>query len=263
MNVGTNYLREHVIDKARIHYVTTNGGLQPNVVPAQATVWYYVRAPERVDVDEIYERVLKCAKGAAIMTETTYDVEFLDALYNVLRNQVLEGVLQKALDAVGAPVFSQADFEFAKKITKTFPKGQKDAITRESDWPEEVCEQTLNTTIVPPATIEKPPTGSTDVGDVSWVVPTAQISTACYAIGTAGHSWQITAQSGMGIGHSGMLTAAKALAVAGLLLVDSPETIELARKEFLKRTGGRKYRCAIPEDVEPAFAQLDPNKTTQ
>lgn len=258
MNIGVNYLREHIIDKARIHYVITNGGKQPNVVPAEATVWYYVRAPRRDEVEEIYERVLKCAKGAAIMTDTTYDVEVLDALYNVLPNRVLEDVLFRAMEKAGPPQFTESDHRFAEAIAKTFPPGQREAILREDDYPPEVKKQVLNTTIVPRPAGEAQPKGSTDVGDVSWVVPTAQFRMACYAIGTAGHSWQVTAQAGMGIGHAGMIAAAKTLALAGIHIVDNPDVIKKAWDEFNDRTEGRKYKCAIPDNVKPAFHQLDP-----
>lgn len=260
MNIGVNYLREHVPDKTRIHYVTTNGGRQPNVVPAESTVWYYVRAPRRDEVVEVYERVLKCAEGAAIMTGTTYDVEVLDALYNVLPNRTLEDVLVWAMKRAGPPEFTGQDLEFAREISKTFPAGQKESILRDEDLPPEVRQQTLNDTIVPRPASERPPRGSTDVGDVSWVVPTSQFSTACWALGTVGHSWQITAQSGMGIGHAGMIAAARILALAGLRLVDEPEIIKKAWVEFREKTEGKKYRCAIPDHVQPPLHQLDPNK---
>lgn len=125
MNIGANYLREHVIEQARIHYVTTNGGLQPNVVPSLASVWYYVRAPRMQQLEEIYQRVLKCAEGAAIMTETTYDVQVLEAVHEVLPNEVLQDVLRRAMSVAGAPRFSEDDAEFARKIERTFPRNSR------------------------------------------------------------------------------------------------------------------------------------------
>jgi aminobenzoyl-glutamate utilization protein B len=260
MNIGANYLREHVTDRTRIHYVITNGGRQPNVVPAEATVWYYVRAPRRDEVDDVYARVLKCAEGAAIMTGTTYDVKLLDALYDVLPNRALEDVLARAMDKAGPPEFSKEDFGFGEEISKTFPPGQREAILREDDYPAEVRRQVHNTTLVPRPATERPPRGSTDVGDVSWCVPTAQFSAACWALGTAGHSWQVTAQSGMSIGHAGMIAAARTLALAGLDLIDHPEAIARAWEEFNAKTEGKKYRCAIPDDIKPPLHQLDPNR---
>lgn len=260
MNIGVNYLREHVIDKARIHYVITNGGRQPNVVPALASVWYYVRAPQMPELKEIYRRVLECARGASIMTETTYKVEMLDAVYNVLPNRTLEAVLEKAMQKAGPPRFSASDLAFAEQIMSTFEPGQRDAILKEDDLPADVRTQILNTTLVPRPATERQPKGSTDVGDVSWLVPTAQFSTACWALGTSGHSWQVTSQSGMGIGHAGMIAAARTLALAGLEVLANPEVIRHAWSELGIRTEGKRYESAMPKELKPAFHQLDSQK---
>ena len=261
MNIGANYLREHVIEKARIHYVTTNGGLQPNVVPAEATVWYYVRAPHRDQVEEIYARVMKCAKGASIMTDTTYDVELLEGIYEVLPNRVLEDVLVEAMEIAGPPVFTAEDVKFAKELSRTFPPGQSEAYKRDETLPDEIKAK-LEGKILNDAVLGRPPIapdmrGSTDVGDVSWCCPTSQFSTACTAIGTPGHSWQYTAQTGMHIGHAGMIAAAKTLAQAGFRLMTDEDARKQARVEFEKRTGGKKYKSPLPPDVKPAFHQFD------
>ncbi|MGI6666075.1 MAG: M20 family metallopeptidase [Bacillota bacterium] len=261
MNVGVNYLREHVIEKARIHYVTTNGGLQPNVVPAEARVWYYVRAPKREQVEEIYERVLKCAKGAAIMTDTTYEVELLEGIYEVLPNTVLEGVLAEAMEVAGPPEFTDEDYDFAREIAKTFPPGQSEAHMKDETLPEEMKEK-LAGKVLNDAVLGRPPVspdsrGSTDVGDVSWCVPTAQFSMACTALGTPGHSWQYTAQSGMHIGHAGMIAAARTLVQAGLRLMTDPEVLAKAKTEFAKRLGGRRYVSPLAPDMKPPFHQFD------
>jgi len=168
--------------------------------------------------------------------------------------------LARAMVVAGPPRFGQAELEFASRIARTFPPGQKESMIDELPLDDETRDllrrQTLNDTIVPPPREELPPRGSTDVGDVSWCCPTAQFSTACVALGTPGHSWQFTAQAGMGIGHAGMLAAARVLAQAGLELLLNPGVLEKARAEFLKRTAGRPYRCAIPLEVKPAFHQL-------
>lgn len=261
MNVGVNYLREHVIEKARIHYVTTNGGLQPNVVPGEAAVWYYVRAPHRDQVEDIYERVLKCAKGAAIMTDTTYDVEMLEGIYEVLPNRVLEDLLVEAMEVAGPPKFTSEDVAFAKEIAKTFPEGSVDAYERDETLPDEMKDQlhgkVLNDTVLGRPPVAPEMRGSTDVGDVSWCTPTSQFTTACIALGTPGHSWQYTAQTGMHIGHEGMLVSARTLAQAGLRLMTDAETVKRAKAEFDKRTGGKKYRCPLPAGVKPAFNQFE------
>lgn len=260
MNVGVNYLREHIIEKARIHYVVTNGGLQPNVVPAKATVWYYVRAPKREQVEEIYERVLKCAKGAAIMTDTTYEVELLEGIYEVLPNTVLQGVLAEAMEIAGPPEFTKEDHDFAREIAKTFPPGQSEAHMKDETLTEEMKEK-LAGKILNDAVLGRLPEaadsrGSTDVGDVSWCVPTEQFTTACTALGTPGHSWQYTAQTGMHIGHAGMIAAARTLVQAGLRLMTDPETLDKAKAEFNKRLGGKRYVSPLAPDMKPPFHQF-------
>ncbi|HHY75874.1 MAG TPA: amidohydrolase [Firmicutes bacterium] len=261
MNVGVNFLREHIIEKARIHYVITNGGLQPNVVPAKATVWYYVRAPRREQVEEIYERVLKCAKGAAIMTDTTYEVEFLEGIYEVLPNTVLEEVLAQAMEVAGPPQFTEEDLRFAEEIAKTFPPGQSESYMKDETLPDEMKEKLagklLNDTVLGRPPMPSDLRGSTDVGDVSWCVPTAQFSTACTALGTPGHSWQYTAQCGMHIGHAGMIAAAKTLVQAGLVLMTSPGILEKAKEEHRKRLGGRRYVSPLSPDMKPPFHHFD------
>lgn len=256
MNMGVEFLREHMPPKARIHYVITDGGRQPNVVPAKASAWYLVRAPRREEVDDLYRRVLNCAYGAAQMTETRCEVELIKAIWNVLPNPVLEDVLEEAMKRVGPPEFGQEEYEFAREILKTIPENQRLALLRESQVPEEVWGKVLNDTVLPrPGNVEDVK-GSTDVGDVSWCCPTAQFRTACIALGTPGHSWQYVAQAGMGIGHAGMLTAAKVLAEAGFDLMTNPKILSKAKAEFTRLTGGKKYKCAMPESHKPAFNQL-------
>ncbi len=260
MNLGVEFLREHMPTRGRVHYVITNGGGQPNVVPPVATVWYYVRAPRRDECDELYERVLKCARGAATMTDTTCEIELLDAIYDLMPNDTLEGLLKDCLVRVGAPQFDEADLAFAAEIEKSFRPGQRENAIREfyqgQPVPEELWGQLLNNTVVFGPPVKGEPRGSTDVGDVSWCCATSQFGTACYAVGTPGHSWQLVAQSGMAIGHKGMLQAGKVLAEAGLELLTNPEALAKAKAEFVERTGGKPYKCAMPDDFKPPFHQL-------
>ncbi len=254
--MGVEFLREHMPQKARIHYVITNGGSQPNVVPAKSTMWFYVRSPEREEVDALYQRVLNCAYGAAQMTDTKCEVELLDAIYNVLPNRVLEDVLEESMKAAGPPVFGHDEMEFAAKIVAGFEPGQKEAFLKASSLPDSVKDQLLNDTLVPRPSKPDDPKGSTDVGDVSWCCPTAQFTAACNALGTPGHSWQYAAQAGMGIGHAGMIAAAKILADAGLKLLAGPDILAKAKAEFLAATGGKTYKCAMPPEHMPPFHQL-------
>lgn len=260
MNLGVEFLREHVTAGSRVHYAITDGGSQPNVVPALAKVWYLVRAPRRAEVDELWERVLKCARGAAEMTETRFEVEILKAIWELLPNTTLEGVLQGAMERVGPPAFDGEAVAFGEKIRATVPKAQREAFLRKVKMPEDSWDDTMCQLILPLSQESDLMMGSTDVADVSWCCPTAQFGMACQAMGTPGHSWQSVAQGGMGIGHAGALAAARVLAEAGLELLTDPALIQGAQEEFGRRTGGVGYRCAMPDDVMPAFDQFASSK---
>lgn len=256
MNVSSNYLREHVIPEARIHYVITNGGGEPNIVPGEAEVWYYVRAPLRKQVDEIYERLVNCAKGATLMTDTTFGTEFLAACYNTLHNNVLGDLLMDKLNEVGAPVFSPADYDFAARMTESFPAGIEASrkFLKDQGLPYEG--KVLCDFIVPPHDLGKVSSGSTDVGDVSQVVPTAQFTAASNVLGSPGHSWQYTAACGMNIGHQGMLTAAKVLALSTVELLQNEDLVSQAWDLFRKQKEGDPYVSPLPEGAEPPLHQL-------
>jgi aminobenzoyl-glutamate utilization protein B len=256
MNVGANYLREHLIEKARLHYVITDGGGEPNVVPAHAQVWYYVRAPERRQVDEVYERLVNVAKGAVLMTDTAFDLELLVGCYNYLPSRAVNALLQRYMEQVGPNRWTRKELEFAAKMNESFARGQKEATLKALKVPPEVLEQAINDTILPQRDDEPPMAGSTDVGDVSWVTPTGQLGTATGVLGQPGHSWQVAACSGMSIGHKGMLQAAKIMALAGLELMTNPEELKKARDEWTASTKDHTYQCPVPEGTEPPLHQL-------
>lgn len=263
MNTGVQYLREHVIQEARIHYAITNtGGYSPNVVQPFGEVLYLIRAPKTNQVQEIYERINDIAKGAALMTGTKMEIQFVKACSNLVDNTILEEVLQKNLYEIERESYTAEEIKFAKEIAETYG-GQKltleDVLSRyEKSRKSEVEElitphlhDTLNDFIVPLMDVEKAMAGSTDVGDVSWVCPTAQITTVTVAAGTPGHSWQEVTQGKSSIAHKGMLYAGKVMAGAVIDLLESPETIEKAKEELTKRLGGGKYVPPIPKDVRP------------
>ena len=261
MNVGANYLREHVINDVRLHYVITNGGLAPNVVPEYAEVWYFVRAPNRGMVEETYERVLKIAQGAALMTETELEVIFLSGMYNHLPNEAIWEVINSNMRKVRAPKFKSEDIEFAKEIKKTTNPKFMEGYTRYippdfMDLAMSVLSQPLNKMVLPMLGKGMVAPGSTDVADVSWVTPLGEFQTACFAMGSPGHSWQNTAAAGMSIGHKGMLTAAKVLAFSAIDFMNNPELIEQARKEFEERTKENPYKSPFPEGYNPPFEKL-------
>ncbi len=259
MNVGANYLREHVIEEARIHYVITDGGGEPNVVPPEAEVWYYVRAPERDEVEEIYQRLLKVAEGAALMTETEMEINFLSGCYNKLVNRPIADVLWEKMQMVGPPEFSEQDREFAHKMTEHFSEGQRRRTIKrvKERYDEDLSESYLHEDLLPPKEPEgRSGGGSTDVADVSWVTPTAEFSAACNVLGARGHSWQVTASTGMEIGHKGMLSAAKILALTGWELLTDEELLQQAKEDFHQDTKDNPYESPIPDGCEPPLDQL-------
>ncbi len=256
MNIGANYLREHVTEKTRIHYATTDGGGQPNVVPAKAQVWYYVRAPLRQEVEEVFERLVDVARGATLMTGTTFDMEFVAGCYNYLPNKAMGRLVHENLKAIGAPKFTDEELAFAIEMEKSFPANYREIMMRNPHTPRELADQRLNSTVLPLRDDLPPMAGSTDVGDVSWVVPTVQFSTACAVIGTPGHSWQECAASGMSIGHKGMILAAKVLAVTALDLVLDPAKLVEAKEEFVAVTAGQPYKAPLPEGAKPPLDLL-------
>lgn len=256
MNIGVNFLREHVMQDARIHYVITDGGGEPNVVPAHAQVWYYVRAPRRSDVDALYARVVDCAKGAALMTNTTFDIDFLTACSDYQPNMALTERMAANLKEFGVPQFSEGDAAFARELAKSFPPGQKAMVIRNLGDRSIKEEDLFHTGVIEKWGLGKVAHGSTEVGDVSYVTPTVQVVTACYPIGVAGHSWQMTASVGLDMGFKGMVSAAGAMAYTALDVLADADLRARARAEFEAMTGGRKYVSPLPEGTEPPFRQL-------
>jgi aminobenzoyl-glutamate utilization protein B len=256
MNIGVNYLREHVIQEARFHYVIEVGGGQPNVVPDYARSWYYIRAPERDQVDHIYARVLKIAEGAAMMTETNLKVEFLTGVYNTIPNKVLSGVVVSNMREVGAPDYTAQELAFAAEIAKSFPREQKVDNLRKSKipHPEKYLDVNIVTDILDPWNEGEVSGGSTDVADVGWQTPTMEFSTAALVLGAPGHSWQTVACSGTSLGHKSLIFAAKTMAGATIDLLTKPDLLAKAKEEYSKKMQGRTYRCAIPNDVEPPLS---------
>ena len=253
MNIGVNYLREHIVQEARIHYVVESGGGQPNVVPAYARSWYLVRAPERDQVDLIYNQVLEIAKGAAIMTGTTYKVEFIKGVYNKIPNRVLSEIVVANMREIGAPKYTEEEKEFAREISKTIPREMKAESLRKSKRPgwEKLMDVDLDQSIPDAWDEGEVSHGSTDVSDVSWKAPTMEFGTATYVLGTPGHSWQNTAQSGMGIGHKSLIFAAKTISASVIDLLTKPELLKKAKEEFERRLAGRVYKSPLPPEVKP------------
>lgn len=256
MNVGANYLREHIIPEARLHYAITNaGGLSPNVVQAEAEVLYVVRAPKFRQAKEIYDRVVKIAQGAALMTGTTFET-FTDSGYSdYLPNDILGRLMCDKMSEIGAWQPNDKDILFAKAIEATLTSDQKASANARIEGAKEldvIRESGIAGFTVPYQRSDISMPGSTDVGDVSQLMPTAQLTAATQAFGTPGHSWQVVAQGKSGLCHKGMLLAAKTIALTAAELFERPELVEQAKAEWEKSMNGEKYFCPIPEGVKPA-----------
>jgi len=258
MNVGVNYMREHMPSDARIHYAMLDGGgVAPNVVQAKAKVRYAIRARDLVGLNQLVSRVRKVAEGAALMTETRVEAQVVSAVSNLLGNEPLEAAMQRAFDRLGAPDFDEADKAYAARIQATLsPEDIASAYRRQGipvrpDTP-------LCTWVIPREVVGEPMLGSTDVGDVSWVVPTVQARCATHAIGTPGHSWQITAQGKSPAAHKGMVHAAKVMAATAVEALMTPGLVAEAKADHARRTAGNPYVCPIPPDVKPPIRPRTP-----
>ena len=237
MNIGANYLREHLKEDARIHYVITDGGGQPNVVPPKAQVWYYLRANDHTDVEYMFRRMEKIARGAAMMTDTKVEIEVASDAHELVPNRVLSQVVQRNLELVGPPRFTDSERVFARETQKPLVE------VRGEDLPRPLSEVVLPLSEDP--VLVK---ASTDVGDVSWMVPTGGCRVASYTFGAPGHSWQIVACTGMSIGEKGLAVAAKALAGSAVELLGSPALVSRAKADFKKWRGERPYTSLIPKE---------------
>lgn len=256
MSVGVNYLREHMESTDRVHYAYTNtGGKSPNVVQAESEVKYLVRSTTNPKCESLYKRVANIAKGAAMMTETRVDILFDEGLSNTIPNYVLEDVLKESFRKIGIPEYTEEERAYAAQFKATFP------LESESDLPKSIIdkkqvmknqlESELCDIFVETKHSEECSMGSTDVGDVSWVVPTAQINTNCYSYGAGAHSWQWVAQGKSTIAFKGAMLAAEVLADAAITCFEDHTIIEKAKNEFDERMNGDSYKCLIPPEVKP------------
>ncbi len=239
MNFMVNQMREHISSDARIHYVITSGGEAPNVVPAFAEVFYYVRHPYREEVQEIFSWVETIADAAAKGTGTRMEYEIIHGIYNLMPNETLGKVVHANLAVLGGISYDDDEINFAQQIVNTLPERSQRSLASAGE-------------IAPFEVIEKGRGGSTDVGDVSWVVPTAGLSTATWVPGTSPHTWQAVAAGGMSIGHKGMLLAAKALAASASDLILNPDIVAQAKLELGKRTGANfEYESLLGDRSPP------------
>ncbi|MBQ8813925.1 MAG: amidohydrolase [Lachnospiraceae bacterium] len=260
MNMGVQFLREHVIPEARIHYAITNtGGYSPNVVQPYAEVLYLIRAPKNSQLEEIYQRVNKIAEGAALMTETKVEIDFVKGCSSLISNRVIARKLWENLHEVGAPEYTEEEMMFAKAIHESVaePYANLEKFAAMYDKKADKREimshkgEFIHRFVLPFHENGSQGFGSTDVGDVSWNCPTAQIYVATWAVGTPGHSWQIVAQGKSKLAHKGMLYAAKAMAGTAIDMIDDPSLVEAAKAELMDTLDGEHYICPIPDGCKP------------
>ncbi|KAA8673365.1 M20 family metallopeptidase [Clostridium sp. HV4-5-A1G] len=256
MDIGVNYLREHVIQDARIHYAITNsGGSSPNVVQSYAEVLYLVRAPKVGQTKDIYERIKSIAGGAALMTGTRVKVIFDNALSNLIINSTLSKIMYEKMLEIGPVVPDEKDLKYAEAIRSTLTEEQKNyfPVSLDDKLKDKLRKKAIADFIIPYRESQNIIHASSDVSDVSWVVPTAQCFTACYAFGTPGHSWQVVAQVKAEFCHKSMLMAGKVMALSALELFEKPELIDKAKRELKERLHGEKYICPIPPNIKPSL----------
>ena len=259
MNTGVQYLREHMTSDCRVHYAIIDaGGVSPNVVQSEASVLYMVRANKVRDSVKLLARVDKIAQGAALMTETSFDRQFIDGTAELVPNYTLEELLYRIFNEVGLPEYTAGERQLAEELRKTYdvPVAPGIAAGFDADIAADVAERTngLNDAlcgfIMPEYHSAGFVAGSTDVGDVSWQTPAAQVHCVTFPFGAAGHSWQNVSSGGTSLGHKGLINAAKIIACAAIELMNDPETLQKARDEFARRTKSG-YVCPIEPDAVP------------
>lgn len=259
MNVGVNYLREHMEDSDRVHYAVTDpGGRSPNVVQAHAESCYLVRSTTNPKCVKLYGRVKDIARGAALMTGTELEIVFDEGLSNTVPSFALEDVLAEAFREAGAPAYAPEERAYARRFKDTFAMEDQlsdlpDGVLDPGALRQNVIESELCDYFIESAHSDRCQMGSTDVGDVSWVVPTVTANVSCYSYGAGAHSWQWVAQGKSAIAIKGMLHAGRVMAMAAATLLEQPSLIEKAKAELAERLQGETYQSLIPEGVKPHY----------
>lgn len=239
---AVDMMREHVPQTTRLHYIITRGGDAPNVVPDFAEIYMYARHPSMPVLDGIWSRVVKCAEAGALATETKMEMELVGSVYNELPNEPLARLIDKNLRQVGGVTYTPEEVTFAEKLRSTF--SLEGTLAMGSQEQIQSVEDGVSS-------------GSTDVSDVSWIVPTTEFRAATYVPGTPGHSWQAVACTGSNIGRKGLTVAAKTLTMSAIDLLNGPKLIEDAKADFNKRRAGHEYRSRIPANQKPALNYRD------
>lgn len=254
MNVGINYLREHMADKARIHYAVTNsGGVSPNVVQSIAEERFLVRSPKPDEVKKLFERVVNVAKGAALMTDTKMSVQIEGGCCNLIPNTALHKVMAAFMEEIGYPEPSAKDEAFIKAIYASLGEPEKTFAMKQlnAQQKDKIGQAPLADWVFPCPEYDLFMEGSTDVSDVSWNVPTAQCVTATWAFATVPHTWQVVAQGTQDYALNAALFAAEAMTCTALKAVQDSDLLKEAKRELKERLAGDVYECLIPSNVTP------------
>ncbi len=261
MHAGIERMREHMRPESRVHYVITHGGGAPNVVPEYAQTFFDIRAGGLDELEKMYDWVHDIAQGAALMTQTKFEPRFLGAAANVIPNRVITGVFHQIMTELGAPEWTDEELDFASKMQDELgPDTLQSSLHRLGEEASLLRQTQVCDVVFPEEEGITQGKGSTDVGDVSWVVPTGQFNTACYVLGAPGHSWAVTACSGMSIGHKGMIFAAKVLGIAGTRFMTDENLRERARTEWKKRLDGKVYKTPVPSEIKRPPLPFGKNK---
>jgi aminobenzoyl-glutamate utilization protein B len=240
---GVELLREHIPSETRIHYIITRGGEAPNVVPDFAEIYIYARHSDMPTLDDVWSRIIRCAEAGALATGTRMEMELVNSVYNTLPNDALAALVDKNLRRVGGFKYTAEEQAFAEELARSFPPS-----------PEALPLGSQQGVLAPREGVSS---ASTDVGDLSWQVPTAQMTAATFVPGTPGHSWQSSACAGLSLGRKGMTVAAKALALTALDLFSDPAQVQAARASFDKRRAGHEYKSRVPADQKPPLNYRD------
>jgi aminobenzoyl-glutamate utilization protein B len=258
MNVGLNYMREHVTPDVRMHYIITHGGDAANVVPGEAEGLYMIRAHQPDNLRDITDRVRKIAQGAALMTGTNCEEVFLGALSNVLNNNYLADLQYANMEVIGPIDFTEEEMAQAAEINAGYPPGTTSACAMSFNMSPSLFDAPLLAKNYAPMDKGMLITGSTDVGDLSWKTPLSMITTACFSTASIAHSWGAVASANMSFGHKGMLHAAKTMALTAMDLLTDPEHLRAARAEFDQELALRPYINPLPDGIEPP--RFDPGE---
>ena len=242
MTHAVEFLREHVPQETRIQYIITKGGSAANIVPDFSEVHLVARHPDAIALEKIWSRIVKCAEAGALATETKLELAEPGGLANVVPNEALAALFERNMRLVGGVHYSPAERAFAEKLRASLPPDDLPPLESAAEI------KPLQHTVT---------SWSTDVGDVSWIIPTGEIRAAAFVPGVAAHSWQSTACAGMGIGQKAMLVAAKTLALTAIDLFTDPKQVEAAQAAFEKRVAGKKYISPVPLDAKPRLKQAN------